>query len=573
MDVNVLINAFKKSFPNVKNRDTDLIKKAYDFSQKAHSGQKRMSGEPYFIHPFETALQLANWGMDIETVCAGLLHDVSEDTSFSLESVKKEFEEQIVFLIDGVTKLGHLKYRTSEEKQAENIRKMLLSISRDLRVVIIKLADRLHNMKTLDVLPPNKQKRISLETSEIYAPLAYRLGMQSLAGELEDLAFFYLYPKEYKWLLENVQERYEERQKYLERVKPIIEKDLKENGIKIFKIDFRTKRYSSLYKKLLRYDMNLEQVYDLVALRVIVLEIEDCYASLGIIHQLWPPLPGKIKDYIALPKPNGYRSLHTTVFSLEGKPIEIQIRTVEMHEEAEKGIAAHWAYEQKKGSKDYLKRKTVFADKKELLWVEQLRNWQKDFSDPEEFIKSLKIDFFQDRIFAITPKGEVKDLPAGSTPVDFAYSIHSDIGNECIGAKVNNKMVSLDYQLQSGDMVEIMVQKSKKPSGSWLEFVKTSYARKKIKSAIYRSSGIAKKVAKQTEFIIVGQHRVGLLKDVSGVISRSHININRISMPQSGNAPLTIKIKCDLNDKRKAEKLLLKLKKVESVKEISYKLV
>jgi len=573
MSASALINAIKKTFPGVKNEDINLIEKAYDFSQKSHKGQKRKSGEPYFSHSFETALKLAEWGMDVETICAGLLHDVAEDTPVSIEEVKKEFGEHISFLIDGVTKLGYLKYRTSEEKQADNIRKMLLSISRDLRVVIIKLADRLHNMKTLGHLSPQKQRRISIETSEIYAPLAYRLGMQSLAGELEDLAFFYLYPKEYQWLLENVKERYEERQKYLERVRPVIERALDENSIKVLRIDFRAKRYSSLYKKLLRYDMNLEQVYDLVALRIIVPGVEDCYATLGIIHNLWPPLPGKIKDYIALPKPNGYRSLHTTVFSLEGKPIEIQIRTMEMHEEAENGIAAHWAYEQRKGTRKYLKREAVFADKKELFWVEQLRTWQKDFSDQEEFIKSLKVDFFKDRIFAITPKGEAKDLPAGSTPVDFAYSIHSDVGNGCTGAKVNDKIVPLDYQLQSGDMVEIMVQKSKKPSESWLEFVKSSYAKKKIKSALHRSSSLIKKPVKQTEFVIVGQHRLGLLKDVSGVISRSHININKVLMPQSKDSLSMIKVKCDLSDKKKAERILLKLKKVEGVKEIRYKLV
>jgi GTP pyrophosphokinase len=385
----------------------------------------------------------------------------------------------------------------------------------------------------------------------------------------------YLQPKEYHWLLENVKERYEERQRYLERARPIMEKAIKESGIKPVKIDFRAKRYSSLYKKLLRYDMNLDQIYDLVAMRIIVSTVEDCYAVLGAVHHLWPPLPGKIKDYIALPKPNGYRSLHTTVFSLEGKPIEIQIRTQEMHEESENGIAAHWAYEQKKGARGYLRRLPIFADKKEIIWVEQLRNWQKEFSDPEDFMKSLKVDFFQDRIFAITPRGEVKDLPAGSTPVDFAYSIHSDVGNQCTGAKVNGKIASLDYQLQSGDIVDIMVQKSKRPSESWLGFVKSSYAKKKIKSALNRSAlSMIRDVRKETEFsIVAAENRIGLLKDVSATVSRSHVNIIKATMAEGRKGLSTIKIRCDLSEKKKAESLLLKIKKIDGIKEINYRLV
>jgi len=551
--------------------ETDLLCRAFDFSQKAHSGQKRKSGEPYFNHAYQTALKLAEWRLDVPTIAAGLLHDVVEDAGVSLDEIKKRFGDEIAFLVDGVTKLGRLKYRNKNEAQAENLKKMILAISQDLRVVFIKLADRLHNMKTLSALPPQKQKRIALETSEIYAPLAYRLGMANLAGELEDLTFPYLYSQEHQWLIENVKESYEERQSYLEKVKPIIEKSLKEHGIEPIKIDFRAKRYSSLYKKLLRYDMNLEQIYDLVALRIIVKTVEECYAALGIIHQLWPPLPGRIKDYIALPKPNGYRSLHTTVFCLDNKPIEIQIRTLEMHEEAENGIAAHWAYEQKKGTKDYLEEKPIFADKRELVWVQQLKNWQKEFTNPEEFLQSLKIDFFKDRIFAITPKGEVIDLPAGATPVDFAYAIHTDIGDSCVGAKVNNKIVSLDYQLQSGDLVEILTQKSKKPSESWLKFVKTNQARKKIKSSLRQSIGHYQKKL-QTEFKITVVDRIGILKDITSVISRSHINIVKVSVPETGHFP-DLKIRCDINDREKIEKLILKLKKIEGVKEIGYKLV
>ena len=487
MSVSLLIDEFKGKFPFESGKGIDLIRRSFVFSKKAYGVYKRKSGETYLQHAFETAFKLSQWGMDAQAIAAGLLHEIIENSSSSLEEVEKEFGEEVAFLVDGVVRLGYLKYRTSEIKQAESLRKMLIAISQDLRVIIIKLADRFHSMKTLNILPLIKQKRIALETSEIYAPLAYRLGMQNLAGELEDLAFPYLYPQEYDWLMGNIKERYEERQKYLKKIQPIIEKSLEENNIKIVKMDFRAKRYSSLYKKLLRYDMDLEQIYDLVALRIIVNNLDDCYAALGIIHQIWPPLPGRIKDYIALPKPNGYRSLHTTVFGLEAKPVEIQIRTEKMHEEVENGIAAHWAYSQKKGTRDYLERRAASADKKELTWVNQLRSWQKEFSDPEEFTKSLKIDFFKDRIFTITPKGEVVDLPAGSTPIDFAYHIHTEIGNQSIGARVNGKIVPIDYQLQSGDMVEILIQRRKGPSESWLKFVKTNYAKKKIKSALRRS--------------------------------------------------------------------------------------
>lgn len=570
MLLNELLTEFQKS-SSKSEVELDLIRRAFIFSQKAHQGQKRKSGESYFNHPYETAFKTAQWRLDSLTIAAALLHDVVEDVGIDLEEIRKEFGEEIAFLVDGVTKLGRLKYR-GIETQAENLRKMVLALSKDLRVVLIKLADRLHNMKTLFAIPPQKQKRVALETSEIYAPLAYRLGMQELAGELEDLAFPYLHPGEYRWLLQNIKERYEERQNYLEKVKPIIEKALEEQGIEPIKIDFRAKRYSSLYKKLLRYDMNLEQIYDLVALRIIVKTIEECYAALGIIHQLWPPLPGRIKDYISLPKPNGYRSLHTTVFCLDNKPIEFQIRTLEMHEQAENGIAAQWAYEQKKGTKEYLEEKPIFANKKELLWVQQLRNWQKDFFDSGEFLQSLKIDFFKDRIFAITPKGEVIDLPVGATPVDFAYGIHSEVGNQCIGARVNSRIVPLDYQLQSGDIVEILIQKSKKPSQSWLKFVKTGYAKKKIKSALRQSPMLVRKGNFQTEFKITVADRIGILKDITAVISRSHINIIKVSVPETGHFP-NLRIRCDLNDKKKIEKLILKLKKIKGVKEINYKIV
>lgn len=569
-DVNVLLSEFQK-FSVKPESELDLIRRAFEFAQTAHRNQKRKSGEPYFSHCFETALKIAEWRLDAETIAASLLHDAIEDAGITFEKIKTAFGKEVAFLAEGATKLGRLKYRTAEEKQAENLRKMILALSEDVRVVLIKLADRLHNMKTLKFLPVQKQKRIALETSGIYAPLAHRLGMANLAGELEDLAFPYLHPQEYQWLNKNVADRYEERQKYLETVRDIAEKKLKENGVAALKIDSRAKRYSSLYKKLLRCDMNLEQIYDLVALRITVKTVEDCYAAMGLIHQIWPPLPGKIKDYIALPKPNSYRSIHTTVFCVDNKPTEFQIRTREMHDEAENGIAAYWAYNEAKSGKQYRQRKAIFAREKELEWVNQLKEWQRGISDSEEFLNSLKIDFFKDRVFAITPKGEVIDLPAGSTPVDFAYAVHTEIGNQCVGARVNSKIVPLEYQLQSGDLVEILVQKSKKPSESWLEFVKSEQAKKRIKNALNRSKTLNRRPT-ETEFRIIAEDRVGLLKDLSAVISRSHVNIVKADIPKTAHFP-AIKIRCQLSDKEKTEKIVWKLKAVKGVKEISYKSV
>jgi guanosine-3',5'-bis(diphosphate) 3'-pyrophosphohydrolase len=562
--------------------EIELLQKAFATAQKAHEQQKRSSGEPYFNHVFLTAIKLAEWGLDTTTIAAGLLHDTVEDTSYKLETLKKDFGEEIAFLVNGVTKLGHLKFRspiqTEHERMehlAENLRKMILAISEDLRVVFIKLADRLHNMKTLGAVPPQKQKRIALETLEIYAPLAYRLGMQSLSGEMEDLTFMYLHPEEHRWMMEHVKEQYEERVQYLEHVEPILREALKRAGIEPVKIDHRAKRISSLYKKLLRSNMSLEQIYDLVALRVIVNTVEECYTALGIVHQTWPPLPGRIKDYIALPKPNGYKSLHTTVFCEDKKITEIQIRTLQMHEEAENGIAAHWAYSQAKTSKDFIEgNKNIVANQTDITWVQQLRNWQKDFTDPEEFVQSLKIDFFKHRVFAITPKGEVIDLPAGSTPVDFAYQIHSQIGDHCVGAKVNDKMVPLDYQIQSGDLVDILVQKNKKPSESWLKFAKTASAKQHIRSVIKKETSVLRK-GQQLELRITASDRVGLIKDITAVISRSRINIlnlSHISPPQKTAFPI-IKILCDVSDKEKMEKLLLKLKAIQGVREIHHQMI
>ena len=552
----------------------DFIRRAYYLSQKAHDNQKRKSGEPYLNHPKAAAEYIAEWGLDETAIAAALLHDVVEDTGYPIEKIKEEFGEQVAFLVDGVTKLGHIKYRGVERK-VENLRKMILALSEDIRVVLVKLADRLHNMETLGALPPQKQKRIALETLEIYAPIAYRLGMQRISGELEDLAFPYIYPREHRWLISNVKEKYEERERYIKSIQPIVSEALKNSGIDVIAVDSRAKRYSSLYKKLLRYDMDIEKIHDLVALRIIVKNLEDCYATLGIVHNLWPPLPNRIKDYIALPKPNNYRSLHTTVFCVDNRITEIQIRTEEMHQEAETGIAAHWAYQQIKQTKNYLERKSVAADfaSVELEWVSQLRNWQKNFENSDDFYDSLRIDFFKDRIFSITPRGEVIDLPLGATPIDFAYQVHTEIGNACAGAKVNGKIVPLNHQLRSGDIVEILTQKNKKPSESWLSWVKTSMAKNNIRTAIKsKSTCLDRKEPEAAELRIAIEDRQGLLKEIADIISRSHVNIKSINTITNAKFPI-LKISCDITAREKIEKLMVKLKKLKEIREISYQLV
>jgi len=555
----------------VKLYPQSIISKSYKFAEKAHSGQKRKSGEPYFNHVLATADILYSWNMDDETISAGLLHDVVEDTNIKLEEIKKEFGEEIAFLVDGVSKLGKFKYRGVKEK-AENMRKLILAISEDLRVVFIKLADRLHNMRTLNYLPKEKQKRIALETDEIYAPIAYRLGMHNLAGELHDLAFPYLYPEEYKWMLNNVSDKYEERTEYLKKIAPILKEFLLKNNVKIINFDFRAKRWSSLYKKLLVYDMDIEKIYDLVALRIIVPTVSDCYTVLGLVHELWPPLPGRIKDYIAVPKPNGYRSLHTTVLGPQDKKIEIQIRTPEMHYENEFGVASHWLYKMQKYQKENI---NTFV--KELEWVKQLRSWQEEIQktvSPSEFLKSLKIDFFKDRIYVITPKGDVIDLPKDATPVDFAYHIHSEIGDTCVGAKVNDKLVPLDYKLKSGDVVEILTQKNKKPSEDWLNFVKTSLARERIKSALKQKNKKLISQPTKTELKMVVLDRMGLIKDISSVITNSHFNILSFHTEKTHTPLYQInRIEIETTNKEKIQKLILKLKNIKGVKEVSYRII
>lgn len=464
----------------INKKDEELIVKAYNFAEKAHEGQKRMSGDLYFVHAFETAKILAKLGMDAKTISAGLLHDVLEDTQIKEEQLKKEFGDEIAFLVKGVTKLGTLKYR-GHERHVESLRKFFVAMANDLRVVIIKFADRLHNLSTLEFVREDKRKRIAMESIEVYAPLANRLGMGKLRGEIEDAAFPFAFPKEHMQIEEIIKEKKELYKKYLTEVCEELEKELKKNKIKYIKIDYRIKYKYSLYKKLVRYNMDIEKIYDIVALRVIVENIEDCYRVLGLVHSIWRPLPGKIKDYIATPKPNGYRSLHTTIFTGSGGIAEIQIRTQEMHAEADYGIAAHFAY------KEYADEK-IKNDKSKFEWIEGLKNLKNVVNKPEKFIEHLKMDYFNDRIFIFTPKGDVVDLPENSSPIDFAYAIHSDIGNHVSGAKINGKMSHILSKLKNGDIVEIIYKKDSHPSGKWLENAKTTIARKHIKSYLEKHS-------------------------------------------------------------------------------------
>jgi len=471
MTIEDLIEKIKKYNPEA---DFELIKKAYDFAYKAHKGQHRVSGEKYIFHPLEVAMILAELELDSITIAASLLHDVVEDTHYKLEDIKENFGNEIALLVDGVTKLGKLKYKSKEEQQAENLRKMFLAMAKDIRVILIKLADRLHNMRTLGHLPKSKIKEKAQETLEIFAPLAHRLGISKIKWELEDLAFRHLKPDKYYELVQKVVKKREEREQQINNVKNILMSKLKEAGIKV-EIQGRPKHFYSIYKKMVERNKTFEQIYDLAAVRILVDTVKDCYGVLGIVHTIWKPIPGRFKDYIAMPKPNMYQSLHTTVIGPNGEPIEIQIRTWEMHRTAEYGIAAHWRYKEgNKGDKEF--------DKK-LSWLRELLEWQRDMKDAKEFMESLKIDLFTDEVFVFTPKGDVINLPSGSTPIDFAYKIHTDIGHSCIGAKVNGKIVPLDYKLRNGDRVEILTSSypNSGPSRDWLKIVNTSQARNKIR--------------------------------------------------------------------------------------------
>jgi len=546
-----------------------LIKSAHSLASSAHKNQKRESGASYIQHPLNVALTLTKMNLDTETVVAAILHDVIEDTPCTFEEIEKQFGKTIAFLVNGVTKLDKIQYGGVERK-AENLRKMFLAMAKDIRVVLIKLADRYDNMLTLHFLPEDKRQRIALETLEIYAPIAYRLGMGDLKGQLEDLSFKYLHQKEHQWLLKEVAERYEMKKMYINKLEPILKDILKKENATPIEINARTKHFYSLYKKLLRYQMDFDKIHDLVAARIIMKNIEDCYLALGIIHKNFKPVPGLIKDYIAMPKPNGYQSLHTSVFGPQGKITEIQIRTPEMHAKAENGIAAHWAYKER----NYLKS-AVGINKKELAWIEQLKEWQKAVRGSDEFFESLKIDFFKDRIFVLTPKGDAIDLPEGATPVDFAYAIHSDIGHQCAGAKINGKITPISIELQSGDVVEILTQKNKKPSENWLSFVKTHLAKEKIKNSVKIKNkdieiGYPRIVSANLRVVV--RDRIGILKDVTNVVSSHKINI--LSAKSEGGKDFYhyINLSIESKNRQKLEELMFAIKKINGVKEVSYRI-
>lgn len=456
--------------------DTTEVIKAYNFSEHAHRGQFRKSGEPYFIHPVEVSLILAELEMDEHTIISSLLHDVVEDTEVTRQEIEKLFGADVALLVDGVTKLGKIHYESKEERQAENLRKMLLAMAKDIRVIMIKLADRLHNMRTLKFMTDAKKIEKATETLEIYAPIAHRLGIFRVKWELEDLALLYMYPQEYYDLVSRVNKKRDQRLDYINSVIDRLKEAIGEVNIKC-EIYGRPKNFYSIYKKMYVQHKNFEEIYDLTAVRILVDSVKDCYGALGVVHTMWSPLPGRFKDYIATPKPNMYQSLHTTLIGDLGEPFEIQIRTYEMHKIAEYGIAAHWKY--KEG--DTAANKNADMDDK-LSWLRQMMELQGDLKDPQEFMESLRIDLFNNQVYVFTPDGEVMELPVGSTPVDFAYKIHSAVGNKCVGAKVNNRIVPLNYQLKNGQLVEIMTSKSANgPSRDWLKFVKTTQAKNRIK--------------------------------------------------------------------------------------------
>ena len=473
--------------PKLSLADKVLINHACEFAQKAHEGQLRKSGEPYYNHVFATGINLATLKMDADTISAGIMHDVLEDTKVTEAEMTKEFGEHITKLVQGVTKLGKLRY-SGMERHVESLRKFFVAAADDIRVVVIKLCDRLHNIQTLQYVSPEKQKRIALETIELHARLADRLGMGRLKAELEDAAFPYVYPEEYKKTVELFQTLHPISDEQLEKVVEALEEDLGIFDVRIQRIDSRIKHLYSLWQKLKRYKMDVDKVYDVIALRIIVPNVSDCYQALGVIHGLYRPVPGRFKDYIAIPKPNGYKSLHTTIFTGDGGTLEIQIRTKEMHEEAEYGIASHLSYKEigKNLTEQEIKRKTG--------WTKELLEWQKDVEHHQDFLKNLQNDFFQNRVFVFTPKGDVIDLPEGSTPIDFAYALHSKIGDRTSGAKINGRLLPLETKLRNRDIVEIEVKESASPKRKWIDMVHTTLAKRKIRQYIREHGGLIDKI-------------------------------------------------------------------------------
>jgi GTP pyrophosphokinase len=457
--------------------DTELLRRAYVFSAYEHKGQVRRSGEPYLVHPLEVAEILADLRLDAVAIAAGLLHDVVEDTPNTIERIRELFGDQVAHVVEGVTKISALQFASSEERQAESFRKMLLAMVDDIRVILVKLADRLHNMRTLHHLPEERRTRIAQETRDVYSPIAHRLGMSKLKNELEDLTFRYLEPEAYQALRIAVEAKRQATEGLIDELRRELQAKLDEAQISVASIDGRIKRLWSIHLKLQRQKIPLEQVYDFIALRIITHTVKDCYAVLGIIHQIWSPVPGRFKDFIAMPRPNGYQSLHTSVVGPRGQPFEVQIRTADMHRVAEEGIAAHWKYKEGRVGSD--------RDEQYFTWLRQLLEWQQEVRDPQEFLQNLRIELYPEEVYIFTPKGDVKSLPRGATPVDFAYFVHTDVGHQCVGARVNGRMVPLRTRLSNGDIVEVITQAGHKPSRDWLNFVATSRARNKIKHFVH----------------------------------------------------------------------------------------
>ena len=471
-------DVIKQAKMHNRKSDSKLIMRAYKYALENHGDQKRKSGEPYIIHPIQVAYTLAELGLDDATICAALMHDLAEDTAVTLNDISSEFSPEIAEMVNGVTKLAKIKYVSAEEQQVENYRKMFLAMGKDIRVILIKLADRLHNIRTLKFLKRDRQIAIAQETIDLYAPLANRIGVFSMKWELEDQAFKYLYPEEYREIVEGIAKKREERLKFIDQIVDEIKINLKKEKI-VCEITGRAKHLYSIYRKMKRDNKTLDQIYDLFALRILVNSVKDCYAALGVVHELYTPMPGRFKDYIAVPKPNMYQSLHTTLLGPNGTPFEVQIRTYNMHRIAEFGIAAHWAY--KEQSFLHGKKENVTVKEDKLAWLRESLEWQKDMQNPDEFMSTLKTELVEDSVYVFTPKGQIKTLPKGSTPIDFAYSIHADIGNKMVGAKINSKMMPIITPLHNGDIVDIMTNdNSKGPSRDWLKFVKSSSAKTKI---------------------------------------------------------------------------------------------